>query len=55
MRFRRQSTFLRYTANTAGLEELLGFLFAECCSRSRAVDATAIVKLGEIGPARRLP
>src|SRR5262252_3082059 len=31
----RESTFLRYTANTAALEELLGFLFAECCSRSR--------------------
>jgi DNA-binding transcriptional ArsR family regulator len=50
--FRRESTFLRYTANTAALEELLGFLFAECCSRTRAVDAAAIVKLDDIGTTR---
>jgi DNA-binding transcriptional ArsR family regulator len=50
----RQSTFLRYTANTAGLEELLGFLFAECCSRSRAVSADAVVNLC-VTPKRRSP
>jgi ArsR family transcriptional regulator len=33
----RESTFLRYTANTAGLEDLLGFLYAECCTRNKAV------------------
>jgi DNA-binding transcriptional ArsR family regulator len=49
----RESTFLRYSANTAVLEELLGFLFAECCSRSKAVNANAVVKLYEIGPKRR--
>jgi DNA-binding transcriptional ArsR family regulator len=49
----RESTFLRYTANTAALEELLGFLFAECCSRNKAVKAEAVVKLSDIGPARR--
>src|SRR5262245_63406953 len=38
----RESTFLRYAANTAALEELLGFLFAECCSRSRAVSGDAV-------------
>src|SRR4030095_4595075 len=27
---RRESTFLRYSANIAILEELLGFLYAEC-------------------------
>ena len=53
--FKRESTFLRYSANTAVLEELLGFLFAECCARTRAVDANAIVKLGEIGMDRRRP
>lgn len=41
----RESTFLRYKANTAALEELLGFLFVECCSRTRAVDADAVVSL----------
>jgi DNA-binding transcriptional ArsR family regulator len=49
----RESTFLRYTANTLALEELLGFLFAECCSRSKAVSADAVVKLCDIGPKRR--
>lgn len=49
----RESTFLRYTANTAALEELLGFLFAECCSRSNAVRADAVVKLRDIGFKRR--
>ena len=52
-RVQRESTFLRYTANTAVLEELLGFLFAECCSRSKAVSADAVVKLCDIGPRRR--
>lgn len=51
---RRESTFLRYLANTAALEELLGFLFAECCSRSRAVNADAVVKVSEIGSGRRM-
>lgn len=49
----RESTFLRYSANTAALEELLGFLFAECCSRSKAVNANAVVKLCDVGPKRR--
>jgi DNA-binding transcriptional ArsR family regulator len=49
----RESTFLRYSANTAALEELLGFLFAECCSRTNAINATAIVKLCDIGTKRR--
>ena len=49
----RESTFLRYTADTAALEELLGFLFAECCSRSKAINASAIVRLCDIGPRKR--
>jgi len=34
---RRESQFLRYTANADALRELLAFLYAECCSRSQAV------------------
>ena len=34
----REGTYLRYTANTAGLQELLGFLYAECCTRNKAVE-----------------
>ena len=39
----REGTFLRCTANTAGLEALLGFLYAECCTRNRAIEPQAIV------------
>lgn len=49
----RERTFMRYLANTAALEGLLGFLFAECCSRSNAVSAQTIVKLCDIGPKGR--
>jgi ArsR family transcriptional regulator len=42
---RRERTFLRYTANTAALEDLLGFLYAACCTRSKAVKATNITKI----------
>jgi ArsR family transcriptional regulator len=42
---RRESTFLWYTANTEALEELLGFLYAECCTRNRAIKPEAIVTL----------
>jgi ArsR family transcriptional regulator, arsenate/arsenite/antimonite-responsive transcriptional repressor len=44
---RRDSTFLWYTANTDALQELLGFLYAECCTRSRAVQPEAIIQLGK--------
>jgi ArsR family transcriptional regulator, arsenate/arsenite/antimonite-responsive transcriptional repressor len=39
---RRESTFLRYTADTATLEEIVGFLFAECCTRNHAIRPEAI-------------
>ena len=42
---RRESTFLRYTANTEVLQELLGFLYAECCTRNKAIKPNAIVRL----------
>ena len=42
---RRESTFLRYTANTEALQELLQFLYAECCTRNKAVQPEQIVQL----------
>lgn len=39
---RRESTFLRYSANAAALEELLGFLYAECCTRNKAIKPAKI-------------
>jgi ArsR family transcriptional regulator, arsenate/arsenite/antimonite-responsive transcriptional repressor len=42
---RRESTFLRYTANTDALQELLQFLYAECCTRNQAVKPAAIITI----------
>jgi DNA-binding transcriptional ArsR family regulator len=42
---RRESTFLRYTANTEALQELLQFLYAECCTRNKAVKPQAVVQI----------
>ena len=41
----RESTFLRYTANTDALQELLQFLYAECCTRNKAVKPEQIVQI----------
>jgi hypothetical protein len=41
----RQGTFLRYTANTDALQELLQFLYAECCTRNKAVKPEQIVRI----------
>lgn len=43
---RRESTFLRYTANTAALQELLQFLYAECCTRNKAVRPQDVMQIG---------
>ena len=42
---RRESTFLRYTADTRALRELLQFLYAECCTRSQAVKPEDVVQI----------
>ena len=41
----REKAFIRYRANTKALEELLGFLYAECCTRNRAVEPKKIAAL----------
>jgi ArsR family transcriptional regulator, arsenate/arsenite/antimonite-responsive transcriptional repressor len=41
----RESTFLRYTANTEALQELLRFLYAECCTRNNAVQPQSIIQV----------
>lgn len=45
VRVTRESTFLRYTANTEALQEILQFLYAECCTRNQAVHPQNIVQL----------
>ena len=42
---RREGTFLWYTANAEALQELLGFLYSECCTRSKAVQPDKIISI----------
>jgi|SRR5579859_3760084 len=42
---KREGTFLRYTANTDALQELLQFLYAECCTRNKAVRPNDIIQI----------
>ncbi len=41
----REATYLRYRADTDGLRELLTFLFAECCTRNKAIEPSSVVQL----------
>ena len=41
----REGTYLRYSANAEVLQELLGFLYAECCTRNKAIEPRAIARL----------
>lgn len=41
----REGTFLRYSANTEVLQQLLRFLYAECCTRNKAVKPQAIIQV----------
>jgi DNA-binding transcriptional ArsR family regulator len=43
VRVRREGTFLWYSANTEALQELLGFLYAECCTRNKAIEPKKIL------------
>jgi len=39
----RESTFLRYKANTEALQEILQFLYAECCTRNKALKPESVI------------
>ena len=41
----RKGTFLRYTANTEALREILQFLYAECCTRNQALKPQDLIQL----------
>jgi DNA-binding transcriptional ArsR family regulator len=41
----REKAFIRYRASTNALEELLGFLYAECCTRNKAIEPKKIAAL----------
>ena len=44
---RREGTFLWYSASTDALREVLGFLYDECCTRSRAVAPEEFVQISK--------
>lgn len=41
----REGTFLRYTANTEALQELVQFLYAECCTRNNALKPEDFIQI----------
>jgi len=45
VKVRREGTFLWYTASTGALEELLGFLYSECCTRNKAIKPERIITI----------
>ena len=45
VKVQRESTFLRYSANTEVLQELLRFLYAECCTRNKALKPEEIMQV----------
>ena len=45
---RRDGTYLWYRANTDTLKDLLGFLYAECCTRNKAIKPNSIVQFTSI-------
>lgn len=47
IRVQRQSTFLRYTANSEALQELMSFLYSECCTRNKAIRPEEIVQISK--------
>jgi DNA-binding transcriptional ArsR family regulator len=45
VRVRREGTFLWHTANSEALQEILTFLYAECCTRNKAIKPESIVQV----------
>lgn len=44
---RREGTFLWYSVRIDSLRELLGFLYAECCTRNRVIEPGALISIGK--------
>jgi DNA-binding transcriptional ArsR family regulator len=47
IRVRREGTFLWYRANTDSLQEILNFLYAECCTRNKAIEPGELIAIGQ--------
>jgi ArsR family transcriptional regulator, arsenate/arsenite/antimonite-responsive transcriptional repressor len=44
---RREGTFLWYSVRTDSLQELLSFLYAECCTRNRLIEPEVLVGISK--------
>jgi ArsR family transcriptional regulator len=56
VRVRREGTFLWYSANVEALQEVINFLYAECCTRNKAIEPGELVASGsalKCGPERK--
>jgi ArsR family transcriptional regulator, arsenate/arsenite/antimonite-responsive transcriptional repressor len=56
VRVRREGTYLWYTANLESLQEIINFLYAECCTRNKAMRPDDLVAIGQApscGPERK--
>jgi ArsR family transcriptional regulator len=42
---KRKGTFLHYSANTEALREIIQFLYAECCTRNKALKPQDLIQL----------
>jgi DNA-binding transcriptional ArsR family regulator len=47
VRARREGTFMWYSASTEALQELLGFLYAECCTRNKAIKPQSFLSISK--------
>ena len=45
VRVRREGTFLWYSANTEALQEIIDFLYAECCTRNQAIEPGELIAI----------
>jgi ArsR family transcriptional regulator, arsenate/arsenite/antimonite-responsive transcriptional repressor len=56
VKVRREGTFLWCAANTESLQEIINFLYAECCTRNKAIEPRELVGIGQAptcGPERK--
>ena len=42
VKVRRDGTFLWYSVNTVAVQDLMQFLYAECCTRNKAIEPQKI-------------
>jgi DNA-binding transcriptional ArsR family regulator len=45
VKVRREGTFLWYSANLEALQEVMNFLYAECCTRNKAIEPGDLVAI----------